>query len=108
MDMENIDKLTMELFMNKKSYNRYIEQNDPKKYSERLCYIEKMKKFKNRILSMTEKYLENPDLQITNEMNQMFMDYCKTCVKYFEIETDNTQENEDDDTLFDPKYMENS
>ena len=99
--MDRLDRLTMEMFMNKKSYNRYIEKTDPKKYEETQTYIQNMKKYKDRILSITQRYLEDPDLQITSDMNQMFSEYCKTCVLYFESKKETQgSESEDEDTLF--------
>ena len=100
--MNDMDKLTMEMFMNKKLYHRFIEKTDPKKYDEQQTYIRNMKKYQEKILSITRQYLENPHLQITTELNQMFSDYCKTCVKYFQVEE---RANDPEDTLFDPEHM---
>jgi hypothetical protein len=36
--MNDMDKLTMEMFMNKKLYHRFIEKTDPKKYDEQQTY----------------------------------------------------------------------
>jgi len=100
--MNDLDRLTMEMFMNKKSYHRFIEKTDPKKYDEQQKYLRNMRKYREKILSITQRYLENPDLQITTEMDQMFADYCKTCVKYFQVEQGT---NDDEDMMFDPIQM---
>jgi len=105
--MENIDQLTLELLMNKTNYYKYIEKTDEKKYKEREEYIKNVKKYKLRILEITQRYLEDPDLQISLEMNDMFSDYCKTCIKHFQIKTfENSFNKNDEEVLFDPEQME--
>jgi hypothetical protein len=99
--MNDLDRLTMEMFMNKKSYHRFIEKTDPKKYDEHQKYLRNMRKYREKIGSITQQYLENPDLQLTTEMDQMFADYCKTCVKYFQMKDGASTE----DILFDPESM---
>lgn len=107
--MDNIAQLTLELFMNKNAYNRYIEKTDPSKSQERYEYIINMKKYKDRILGITRRFIEDPDLQITVEMNDMFSDYCKTCIKYFELkdleETCSHEREPEENTMFDPLQM---
>ena len=108
--MDSIDHMTLSFLMNKNTYNRYIAKTDPDKYKEQEEYRDKIRKYKNTILSITTRFLENPDLQITNEMNDMFSDYCKTCIKYFELkDLENScsyeKEDKDDEMLFDPEQM---
>ena len=109
--MDDFAQLTLELFMNKNAYNRYIEKTDPGKHEEREEYIKNMKKYKNRIIHITRQFLEDPDLQITYEMNDMFSDYCKTCIKYFELKdleevcSYDRSEAMEQDTMFDPDQM---
>ena len=101
--MNNLAQLTLELFMNKNAYNRYMEKTDPNKYDENQRYISQMQKNKSRILDITRRFIENPDLQITVEMNDMFSDYCKTCLKYFELKDleNSCQSKQDEDNMFD-------
>jgi len=82
--MDNLDKLTLELFMNKTAYNKYIEKTDPKKHSEYKVFMKKLKQYKERILGITRQYIENKDLRLTLEMDEIFISYAKTCIKYFE------------------------
>lgn len=106
--MDEFSQLTLELFMNKNAYNRYVEKTDPNKFQERQDYINKALKYKGRILDITRRYIDNPDLQITTEMNDMFSDYCKTCIKYFELK--DLEEactcKDEDETMFDPQQMD--
>jgi hypothetical protein len=109
--MDEFAKLTLELFMNKNAYNRYVEKTDPDKHEEHQEYKEKTRKYKERIIDITRRYLDNPDMQITCEMNDMFSDYCKTCIKYFELKdleetcSYERKEEPDEDTMFDPEQM---
>ena len=104
--MDDFAKLTLELFMNKNAYSLYMEQTDPKKYNEHQEYIKNMQKYKSRILDITHRFIDDPDLQITCEMNDMFSDYCKTCIKYFKLKDleescDYNKNTKDEDTMFD-------
>jgi hypothetical protein len=108
--MDNLAQMTLELFMNKNAYNRYIEKTDPNKFEEHREYIQKTKKYKDRILGITRRFLEDSTLQITGEMNDMFYDYCKTCIKYFELkDLEETctyeREHDTDEIMFDPLDM---
>jgi len=112
--MESIDKLTLELLMNKNTYNRYIEKTDPRKHKEEQEFRRKLKKYKSRIIQMTMKFLDDPDFQVNNELNNMFSEYSKTFVKYFEMNDlevscfyGSTKE-PDDEVMFEPSKMEES
>lgn len=109
--MESIDKITLELLMNKTSYNKYLEKSDPQKSAEQKEFYKKIQKYKSKMLSVTQKYLENPYLQINLEINEMFQIYCKSFIKYFEMEDLERsccpfyQKQDDEDILFDPTKM---
>ena len=94
----DIDKLTLELLMNKTTYQKYVENTDPKKFEENRTYKEKVELYKSRILEVTKEYLENPDKQVSLDMNHAFYEYSKSCIRHFEDIDVNAI---DDDTLFD-------
>jgi hypothetical protein len=106
--MESLDKITLELLINKNQYNKYLSKEDPKKFEEHKTYLEKIRKYKKKILKMTHQFLENPDVSINLEINEMFSIYFKTFIKYFdmqEVEMNNfynfNEKNEnEEDTLF--------
>jgi hypothetical protein len=121
--METIDKLTLELLMNKNTYSRYIEKTDPSKHKEEKQFRKKINKYKTRMLSLTIKHLDDPNFQINNELSSIISEYARTFIKYFEmndLETscffcnDNEKEehaDDDEDTLFgkiDTKDTENT
>lgn len=80
----DLDKLTLELLMNKTNYKKYVEKTDPKKFDERQNFLARVRKYRGRILSLTEEYLEDPDIQVTLDMNQAFDDYMKSAIRYME------------------------
>ena len=105
--MQDIDKLTLELFMNKSTYQKYLAQSDPKKAEENRLFKTDLRKYSKDILQMTQAYLYNPDeTQITLEINEMLERFGKTWIKYFQIkELENGgsefHKEKDGDKLFD-------
>jgi hypothetical protein len=105
--MNNIDKLTLELLINKSQYKKYIQKNDPAKYSENKQYLGKIDKYRNKIAYMFSSLLENPEQQITTDINRDFTFFVKTCIQYFELkEMEHNQQDhngdpiDEDDILF--------
>jgi len=109
LEMENIDKMTMELLMNKRKYNKYISKNDPEKYNKQQQEFARIRKYASRILSLTEDLLNDPDMEVQSDVNHSFLDYVKTCNYHFETKDmelagckDSYEGNDDDDnTMFD-------
>lgn len=100
--MENIDKITLELLMNKNSYNRYVEQNHPDAYEKYQKFRNKVYKYKSNILSCTENYLDDENYSLTTEMDTMMNDFIRCFVKHFEIKELESEEREpEQDVLFD-------
>jgi hypothetical protein len=102
---DNIDQLTLETFMNKKNYKKYIEKANPQKYTEIQNHHLDLMKYRGSIITMTDDLLENPNLQITTEINDIFDAYTKTIIRHFknkEFERknpyyeDETQDEEED------------
>ena len=113
--MESIDKMTLELLMNRTNYNKYVEKTDPKKFEDYKIYKQKIRKYKSRILALTQQYLDNPDLQISLETNDSFADYAKTIIKHFEMDDlekeysyGEKENDKDEDILFDSTKMSSS
>jgi hypothetical protein len=45
----DIDKLTLEMFMNKQTYRRYVAKTDPTKHAVHEEYMSDLSKYKNSI-----------------------------------------------------------
>ena len=102
--MNNIDNLTLELLINKSQYKKYIQKNDLSKYSENQIYLGKIDKYRSKIAYMFSLLLENPEQQVTTDINRDFTYFVKTCIQYFELkEMENMHDNaedDDDDVMF--------
>jgi hypothetical protein len=99
----DIQKLTLELLMNKNQYNKYISKTDPHRYSELQERNRELQQYKDAILQMTEQLLDDPDAQINTDVQEDFENYTKTCIRYFKMrELADTDEDEDTELLFPP------
>ena len=81
----DIDKMTFELMANKTQYQRYLSKTDPLKHREHQEYLEKIHKYRQRIMEMTDDFTSDPEKQVTIEVNEAIHSYMKTMIKYFEI-----------------------
>jgi len=107
-NMSSIDKLTLELLINKSQYNKYVQKTDPHKHNETQLYLDQLKKHKNKIEHVFLSLLENPEMQITPDINNDFTHFVKTCIQYFELKSSGTLYNQEDaDIMFDTVEMEN-
>ena len=106
-----IDKITLELLINKNQYNKYLASANPEKHKRITEFSEKLAKYGDKILSLTEEYCSNPKTQKTTEMDETFVAFAKTCFRYFEMkelegDPDSYQESSrDEDVLFEPAPM---
>ena len=87
----DIDKITLELMMNKTHYQKYLSKQNPAKYKEAQEYIQKVRKYKSQIDQLTENLLNdscksNAPAKYTLDINNSFSEYLRTCVKHFEIQ----------------------
>ena len=102
---EYIDKITLELLINKNQYNKYIATTDPEKYKKISEFSAKLLKYQNKIMTLTEEYCSSTKVQKNNEMDEMFSNYARACIRYLEMkELEKSSENghfEDADVLFD-------
>jgi hypothetical protein len=117
--MNEIDSLTLKLLTSKKKYNCYLETIEPDKSAEINEFYAKVKKYKQPILEMFEKYLEDPESQTANEVDDA-IEYClKSMVKHLEIRTQENKaakndydeqdsEEEAEEELEEPKKPEKS
>ena len=118
--MNEIDSLTLKLLTSKKKYNCYLETIEPDKSAEINEFYAKVKKYKQPILELFEKYLEDPESQTANEVDDA-IEYClKSMVKHLEIRTQenkaakndydeqDSSEEEETEELEEPKKPEKS
>lgn len=101
-----IDQLTMALLMNKQTYNKYISKQDPEKAKMIQEQQNEMDTYRENILTMTKNKLDNPHLQITNDVDEIFDTYTKILIRHFkQKEMENTyqygnNEKEEEESMF--------
>ena len=94
--MNDLDKMTMELFMNKSQYAKYISKTDPKKHEENQQHNDDLERRRDAMMELVAEYCDNPHKQLTTEMDETFRQFAKTCFRYFEMkELENTSDDED-------------
>ena len=101
-----IDDMTLSLLMNKTLYKKYISKNeDPtNEYEEQSVLDNRM--YRSKILDITAQMIDSPDLEISYDINNIFLAYTKKIVHYFkmkEVEKQNKYNfynKEEDDVLF--------
>ena len=103
--MNEIDLLTLKLLTSKKQYNNYLANANPEKSAEIEDYKAKVIKYVPRIKNLIGKYLENPETQTSNEIDDMLESCFKTLIKHFEMqdfeeECACEEEEEEEETLF--------
>jgi hypothetical protein len=108
---EMIDKVTLELLMNKNHYKRYIANTDPTKHAEMVKHNALITKYKYKIMNLTNELLSDSSKQITTNVNEAFNGYVKTLIQYFqmkELENKSNEHSDEDDVLFGNMDSDNS
>jgi hypothetical protein len=110
----SIDKLTLEIMGNKGRYKKYLSKADPKKYQETQEYLAKIKKYGNEMNSILNNYIYTSNKQVTNDLDEAFEHFSKSCIKYLEmkqieniVEKSSYKNNEDDEDVLFP-YLDNN
>ena len=108
--MNEIDALTLKLLTSKKRYNTYLATANPDKSAEIQEYYSKIRRNKSRMKEMIGKYLDNPETETNNEIDDMFENCFKTLLKHFEMQDyedkcakhgyDATDSSEEDEQMF--------
>ena len=100
---EYIDKLTMELLLNKNHYAKYLANTDPKKHDEYKAFKSKLRKHFVDIIDITSQMIENPKDSLSADIEEAFDIYVRSMLRHFELkEIENPPEKEetDEDVLF--------
>ena len=108
--MNEIDCLTLKLLTSKKRYNNYLASANPDKSAEIREYNEKVIKNSGRIKKLIGKYLDNPETQTSNEIDDMLENCFKILLRHFDMQEfeekcakhgyDATDSSEEEETMF--------
>lgn len=80
-----IDDITLQLISNKSQYNKYLNISNPGRNHELQEYYQSVKTHKNDILNILKDYMENPEDQISVDMNNALENFVRSCLKHFEL-----------------------
>ena len=112
--MNDMDKLTLELFTNKLQYKKYLSKIEPNNYNEIQEFREKCIEYKNEIMIKVEELLLNSDdmFQVQDPFYRFINDIIQEIEKEKEREKyisdeEKEEEDDDDDILFPPDKMNN-
>jgi hypothetical protein len=84
--MDDVERLTLELFTNRNQYKKYLAKNEPEKYIKLEEEREKLLQHKDAILLKTEQLISIPDLEVSPLVRESFQRFVNTLIR--EIETD--------------------
>ena len=93
-----INKLDLEFLMNRSQFKKYVAMVDPTKHMENEAKLKKIRKYKHRILGLTDELVENPEMMVALDVNESFFQYVNVLIRYFETKD---MEKHDMDVLFD-------
>jgi len=106
LEMDHIDKFTLECLMNKSQYSKYLSKTDPKKYNQRTEYYIKLDKYREPIMKRIDEMIDG-NSEIKNEITERFHDLMHSFITYFdnkelEENADNNynKKEDDEDVLF--------
>jgi hypothetical protein len=111
--MNDMDKLTLELFTNKLQYKKYLSKIEPNNYNEIQEFREKCIEYKNEIMIKVEELLNSDDMfQVQDPFYRFINDIIQEIEKEKEREKyisdeEKEEEDDDDDILFPPDKMNN-
>ena len=80
-----LDDFTMQCLMNKSQYNKYLEKSNPIKYKKMSDFQNKKIYYKNGIIEIVKDYLTNMRFSVSNELDESFESFVKSCIKHFEM-----------------------
>jgi hypothetical protein len=105
---EYIDKLTLELLLNKNHYSKYLHKTDPKRHDEFKTYKSNLRKYSIDIVDITSQLIENPNKMYNNDISDTFKSFVTAIFKYIEMKdientneyNNNNDDNNEDDVMF--------
>ena len=103
MTTPKIDKLTIELMMNKTQYKKYLAKREPAKFQEQEEDFQRTQLNRAKILAIFTDLLDNPTAQYTHNIESLFVKFTNESIEYIE-----TQEYMKKDTDADELFAEHT
>jgi hypothetical protein len=113
---ESIDKLTLELLMNKRQYRKYVEKHNPEEYTKKQTEYDRFLKYKSRISHLVDELLNDYSISGNSahlgnlDIQDSFQTLLNSCIYFFETRDydcpdKHRDDDKDDDILFSPERM---
>ena len=106
-DSSDINKITLECFINKNCKDKYLKNHDKAKYDEINDRFNNIQNNREKILHLFTQYLDNKDFQVNTTLDELFQNFVKAYFQHMDfINTENNNKyfdynkEEDDDVLF--------
>lgn len=96
--MAAMDRLTMELLLNKTHYAKYLSKTDRQKHDEFQEFVGNLRKYSAEMADITHRLTRNPKSTIfSQDMLEAFETYAHTVIRFMELSAMNKDENEEDE-----------
>ena len=106
-DSSDINKITLECFINKNCKDKYLKNHDKAKYDEINDRFNNIQNNREKILHLFTQYLDNKDFQVNTTLDELFQNFVKAYFQHMDfINTENNNKyfdynkEDDDDVLF--------
>jgi hypothetical protein len=113
--MSELDNISLQLMCNKSRYNKLLSKTNPEAYNIKKIHNDKLKKYSKNILLIVGNYLSNTNNQISNDVDDAFDNFAKSCIKHIEVDKINQdtnggcyEEDYNDDVLFEESNLDNN
>ena len=99
--MGAIDRMTMELLLNKTHYAKYLSKTDRQKHEEFQEFVSQMRKYKVEMADITQRLMQNPKSTLfSQDVLESFETYAHTVIRFLELSSSMTDKDNEDDELF--------
>ena len=106
-DSSDINKITLECFINKNCKDKYLKNHDKAKYDEINHRFNNIQNNREKILHLFTQYLDNKNFQVNTTLDELFQNFVKAYFQHMDfINTENNNKyfdynkEDDDDVLF--------
>ena len=98
LQMSDMDRMTMELLLNKTHYAKYLSKTDRQKHDEFQEFVGNLRKYSAEMADITQRLTRNPKSTIfSQDMLEAFETYAHTVIRFMELSAMNKDENEEDE-----------
>ena len=88
----NVDKLTLEYFTNKTTYNKYLAKKDPRSFEKTDHFQKQLRENQDELIALVSQYIESPDDIPHKKMRDAFNHLMIDCLSV--LEKNNSSSNE--------------